>query len=143
MGNLFWYMALTFMMLNINGLHDPKKWMTVWKDIVKKDIICLQETHLMPDQEFSFQLCAQSYDFFYSHGTSNSCGVLTAVKQSLGIMAIKTVGISGRLLVLDLTLIDSTMIRVINVYASTNSHERLLFFKDLPQFFSEKNGITG
>ncbi len=97
----------------------------------------------MPNQEFSFQLCAQSYDFFYSHGTSNSCGVLTAVKQSLGIMAIKMVAIGGRLLVLDLILFDGTMIRVINVYAPTNSYERLLFFKDLPQFFLEKMVLLG
>ena len=42
-----------------------------------------------------FELYAQGYDFFYSHGTSASAGVCTAVKRSIGVKAVKLSEIPG------------------------------------------------
>ena len=67
---------ITAVTLNVNGLRDAGKWSSLWSEIPRVDVICLQETYLSPDQEFSFQLHAQSYNFYYSHGTTNSAGVI-------------------------------------------------------------------
>ena len=53
------------------------------------DVLCFQETHLCTSLEFAFELHAQGYDFFYSHSTSASAGVCTAVKRSIGVKAVK------------------------------------------------------
>ncbi len=66
---------ITAVTLNINGLRDAGKWSSLWSEILRADVICLQETHLSLDQEYSFQLHAQSYNFYYSHGTTNLAGV--------------------------------------------------------------------
>ncbi len=79
--NIF-LMMITAVTLNINGLKDPSKWSSLWSEILHADLICLQETHLSPEQEYSFQLHAQSYDSYYSHDTTNSTGICIAVKHS-------------------------------------------------------------
>ncbi len=115
-------MALTFLMLNVNGLHNSAKWQTLWQEVPKKDVLCFQETHLTPDQIYGFKLFAQSYDFFFSTSSSNSCGVLTAMRWSLGVMAVKTIDCGGRLLVVDMTS-NETALHIINIYAPNNSKE--------------------
>lgn len=81
---------------------EKEKWLQLWKSTPRADIICFQETHLCTSLEFVFQLYAQGYDFYFSHGTSASAGVCTAVRHSLGVMAVKLEDIPGRLLPLDL-----------------------------------------
>ncbi len=71
--------ALTILTLNVNGLGDSHKWSDLWSEIPCTDIICLQEMHLSSDQEYAFRLHAQGYNYFFSHGTSASCGVATLV----------------------------------------------------------------
>ena len=46
------------------------------------DIIALQETHLILEQEYAFKVHASTFDFFFSHGTSQSAGVLIAIKHN-------------------------------------------------------------
>ena len=58
-------MALTSVTINANGLYDQTKWPIFWQEVVHADIICAQESHLVADQERSFRLHAQSYDFFF------------------------------------------------------------------------------
>ena len=90
--------------------------------------------HLSSDQEFVFHLFAQSYDFFFCHGTSNSGGVLTAVKQSKGVMAIKMANIPSKMLALDITCTDNTILCVINIYAPNNPGEHQFFFRTSHSF---------
>ena len=66
------------------------------------DVICLQEMHLTSQQEHAFCLHAPAYDFFFEHGTSNSAGVLTAVKHNKGVIPTKSTSCDGQLLVVDL-----------------------------------------
>ncbi len=77
---------LTVVTLNANGLHDTGKWQTLWQEIPHADVICLQEMYLTSQQEHAFCLHAPVYDFFFEHGTSNSAGVLIAVKHNKGVI---------------------------------------------------------
>ena len=117
-------MVLTLVTLNANGLHDSDKWLDLWLKIPKHDIICLQETHLEQWQEYSFTKFAQSFDFFFSHSTTNSGGICVAIRHSLGVIAHKTFEIPGHLLALDLDgLPDDCPQRIIGIYAPSVSKD--------------------
>ncbi len=75
---------LSMCTLNVNGIYDPLKWKDLWNLLPCTDIICLQETHLATTQEYSFKIHAQSYDWYFSHGSSNSAGVAVAVHRHTG-----------------------------------------------------------
>ncbi len=135
-------MVLTVLTLNANGLGSPEKWSKLWSEIPCTNIICLQETHLQQCNEFAFPLGAQNYDFFYSHGTSNSADVCTAIKHSLGVNPVKLVEVSGRLLGMDFVLNNETFC-VINIYVPNVRAERKTFFCSLPKFFTQKFYLLG
>ncbi len=96
-------------MISPNGSHFGKKF--------QADIICLQETHLTQKQEYIFKLFTQSYDFWFSHGTSASAGVLIAICHSAGINIVKAVEMTGQLLALDLCLSNGDTMRLLFLYA--------------------------
>ncbi len=95
-------MTLTVLTSNVNGVPDPAKWKEVWSFMPRRDIICLQETYLCPEQEYSFKLYAQSYDFWFSHSSSNLAGVCVSVWQGLGVNTVKVGEVPGHLLALHL-----------------------------------------
>ena len=74
-----WFSILTVITLNINGLVVKDKWLDMWQNTVRADILCFQEMHLHMSLEFAFELHAQGYNFYYSHGTLASAGVCMAV----------------------------------------------------------------
>ncbi len=78
--------ALSLVTLNVNGLHDHLKWPELKKILPNSDVICLQETHLIEQQEYTFKLHFQSYDWFFAHGTSNSAGIAVGVCHSAGLI---------------------------------------------------------
>ncbi len=110
--------------LNVNGIHDCKKWSKVWHVIKwqSTDIICLQETHLTQPQEYAFKLHAQGYDIFFSHGTSNSAGVLTRICRNKGITILGHQSVNSHMVITDIVLQD-TQVWVINFYGSTKVKE--------------------
>ncbi len=112
---------LTVITLNINGLHDYKKWSELWKHLLRSDVICLQEIHLVPKQLFAFKLHAQAYDWFFSLGMSNSAGVVVGVKHSVGVIVNKAGEILGHLLDLDFVNLKQ---HLICIYAPTDAKNR-------------------
>ncbi len=114
-----WFTILTAITLNVNGLGDKDKWTQLWSTLPCSDVLCFQETHLHTSLEFAFELNAQGYDFYYSHGTSASAGVCTAVRQALDVNVVKTANVPGRLLALDLSK-EGQLVRIVNVYAPNN-----------------------
>ena len=38
--------CLSLITLNVNGIHDPTKWLSVFQSLPSVDVVCLQETHL-------------------------------------------------------------------------------------------------
>ncbi len=73
--------------LNVNGIHDSMKWKNIFNTIllIALNVIALQETHLTHDQEYLFQHTLLNYHILFENGTSNSAGVLIALKQNCGI----------------------------------------------------------
>ncbi len=80
---------LSVLTLNVNGLHDKTKWTNFLCAVLKLDIICLQEIHLMQDQLYAFQLHAQRYNWTFSLGTSNSTGICIGIRRSLNVITNK------------------------------------------------------
>ncbi len=99
----FLAVMLSAITLNVNGLHDQKKWGDLWCNLPKVDLICLQEIYLVPSQLYAFKLYVQKYDCFSSECSSNSAGVAIGVRQSSGIIVHKVGEIQGRLLALNLS----------------------------------------
>ena len=76
-------LMVSLLSLNVNGIHDSKKWSPILNTIlgVSPDIVSLQETHLVSDQEYLFGCALPNFSIFYDHGMSNSTGVLIAIRQ--------------------------------------------------------------
>ena len=140
----FMIMALTVLTSNVNGIHDYHKWSDLWQALPKHDIICLQETHLCTSQERSFGLYAQSYDYFFSHGTSASAGVCVLVKRTSGIIAVKSGEIPGKLVALHLTRdFNGLDMIVVCIYAPSDPSQRTTFFDCVPSFCTEHTLLLG
>ena len=133
---------LTWVTVNMNGLHKLDKWQAFWNEVPYIDVICVQETHLTWAQEFAFGLHAQSYEFFYSHGTSASVGVFTAVKRNRGIKVSPVAEVQGRLLALDLCH-PQISCHLINIYAPNEPALHGTFFNSMPQWIMNKTVLLG
>ena len=121
---------LSICTLNVNGIHDPLKWKDLWNLLPHTDIICLQEMYLTAAQEYAFKLYAQSYDWFFSHSTSNSAGIVVAVHKCAGANTSVVGVIPGRLIALDIEC--SCSIRLVNIYAPNNGSLQKKFFHISP-----------
>ncbi len=104
--------------LNTNGLHNCGKWTDFWRSVPKVDVLYFQEIHLIPDQIFAFQLHVQSYDWFFSLGTSRSAGVCIGVRQALGIIPNKISEIPGHMIILELN-----NLRIMNIFVPNDPKE--------------------
>ncbi len=92
------------------------------------DIIALQETHLMSEQEYSFCLHAPAYEFMFAHG-SRSAGMLIAFKRNFGVQQRDLISSSPHHIVLDLSFKQQHFC-VINVYALTDVTAWISFLSD-------------
>ena len=136
-------MALMVLTSNVNGAHNPEKWPEIWLNIPQSDLIYFQETYLLESQEFAFKLHKQSYDFFFSHGTSASAGVCIAIYHNLGVIIHKVGFILGYLIALDLVLLDGFSFWVIGIYAPPDSSKRLTFFVQMSDFLTPITLLLG
>ena len=108
-------------------------------------ILFLQETHSTLNDENIWK-----NDFnvpvFYSHGTSQSCGVLFAYFGNLNFSVNKQVGDkNGRILILDVN-IDEIRYVLVNIYIATSEAEQVQVLGELSELmknmnFSEENRI--
>ncbi len=114
---------------NCNGLHDHRKWHPTWKLLMstRADIIVLQETHLQLKQEWAFKLHAQSFDCFFSHGTSQLVGVAVMVCRNAGFTVKSFIPVSLHLGVLDISHLKNDL-HFIVCYAPSQGRERGTFF---------------
>ncbi len=83
----------------------------------RANIICLQETHLAESQEYAFALYAPGYDWFFSHGTTNTGGVACAFKRQSGVKVHKVGEILGHLLAIDVLHVGLPDFRLLHLYA--------------------------
>ena len=128
-------LMFSLLTLNVNGIHDSKKWPKVWQFLKYQcaDIFCLQETHLQSNQEYAFGLYGQNYELFFSHGSSNSAGVLIGVCQNKGITNLSAQCVDGHLQTVDIYYQNITY-RIINVYVPCEAWERKSWFDTVVPF---------
>ena len=140
--NSFLFVMFTLLLLNVNGIHDNCKWRNILNTVlaVAPQIVALQETHLTVAQEYAFGACLPGYTVFYQHGSSNSAGVLTAIKRNYGIVVGKVQGHDGRCLKISFVY-DRIKYNHINIYAPNDPDLQRTFFASLEAEIQEENNI--
>ena len=73
--------------LNCNGLGGAEKREKVinWLKGKLESVICLQETHAVPETEHLWKKDWDGGNIYFSHGTSNSTGVAILIKKDSGV----------------------------------------------------------
>ena len=142
--------CLTFITNNIKGIRNNSKRLFVVEYFRNKlgnnGILFLQETLSTFNDEIIWK-----NDFnrpvFYSHDTSQSCGVLIAYFGNLSFSVNKHVGDkNGRILILDVN-IDEIRYVLVNIYNANNEVEQVQVLSELSELmkninFSEENCIV-
>ena len=114
-------MDLKVYSLNTNGLGDQVKRQAVFEKLNKKGaaIYMLQETHSTPSLEATFKRQFGSNDMYFSHGSSNSNGVLTVVSKGYDVNVTNVINDDeDRFLIMDIER-NGFMHRLGNIYALT------------------------
>ncbi len=93
-------------------------------------MIALQETHLTMELEFAFKAYAPSMDIFFAHGTSQSGGVLIALRHSINASGSVVMWLGKHGIVLDVQQACGYY-RIINVYAPVEGDKRKQFLINL------------
>ncbi len=116
---------LSCVTLNCNG---KWKWKPLWHFLNSHgaDVIALQETHLTMELEFAFKTYAPSMDTFFSHGTSQSRGVLIALRCSINASGSVVTWLGKHGIVLDVQQ-DYDHYRIINVCVPVEGDKRKVF----------------
>ena len=136
--------CLTFITNNIKGIQNNSKRLSVVEYFRNKlgnnGILFLQETHSTFNDENIWK-----NDFnvpvFYSHGTSQSCGVLIAYFGNLNFSVNKQVGDkNGRILILDVN-IDEIRYVLVNIYNANTEVEQVQVLSKLNELM--KNIFLG
>ena len=123
---------LTFLSLNVNGLHNHNKWSKLWQHISHfyADVLALQELHITQNQEYGFHQSNASFDFYFSSGTSRSGGVILGIRQngSIKVLSFKSLRPHGAFIDVQ---IGSIPLRIFSIYAPVHVTERKTFLVDL------------
>ena len=133
--------CLTFITNNIKGTQNNSKRLSVVEYFKNKlgnnGILFLQETHSTFNDENIWK-----NDFnvpvFYSHGTSQSCGVLIAFFGNLNFSVNKQVGDkNGRILFLDVN-IDEIRYVLVNICNANTDNEQVQVLSELSELMKNK-----
>ena len=110
--------------MNCNGLGDRNKRNKVltWLKNKPENIILLQETHSTIEQENEWKKMWDG-ELYFSHGASNSTGVVILIKNHEDITVNKVQNIcQGRVLLVELT-IEAVKYCVVNIYSPNNDYK--------------------
>ena len=106
----------------------------VIKEKCDKGITLLQEAHCDPESECSWERLS-----FFSHGTHNSCGVITLVGKNIDFKLLnKETDSKGRLIII-YGFFQEAHLLIINTYAPNTEKEQLLFFSQVYEKISAMN----
>ena len=133
--------SLIVLTLNVRGLRSAlkRKKVLLWALYKNADIILLQETHLTQELEYITNSQFKCFDLFFSHGSSNSRGVLIGISKRLCINDVKIQKqATGRLLWLSLC-IQNEKLDIVNIYAPNDIGEQKKFYKNLANMLIEVN----
>ena len=111
---------------NTNGLGDEIKRQAVFDKLNRRGegIFLLQETHCIPSLELQFKRQFGSNEMYFSNGSSNSCGVLTAISKGYEVKVLNIFKDNdGRFLIMDIER-NGFIYRLGNIYAPTRNNEQ-------------------
>ena len=128
--NMLENLKISFRSLNVRGMRRSKTRKSMLNWIAKQGghmgITFLQETHSVVGDEVSWSK-EWSGKMFCSHGTSNSCGVMTLIGKHVEfVLQDKVIHESGRLVIIKCTIQGSDFI-LVNLYAPNSETEQLSF----------------
>ena len=124
------------MTCNVKGLQNKNKRLKVFSYLKEKvnnrGIVFMQETHSSPEVEDSWKK-EWDGDLIFSHGSSNSTGVIIGLTKNLGFSIDKiTRDTHGRVVIINITA-DSQDYVLINFYNSNSEREQLISIKSLDE----------
>ena len=125
--------VITVLTLNVRGLRTAlkRKKVLLWILHKKVDILFFQETHLTDELEYITNSQFKSFDLFYSHGSSNSRGVLIGISKRLSINNVRVnQGEKGRFLWMSVD-IQGEALELVNIYAPNDLGDQKTFYKKL------------
>ena len=131
---MFPNISLSFTTNKIKGIQSHKKRLKLIQSFKEKiglaGVLFLQETHSSSNVEQKWKEDFKSHVFF-SHGKTNSCGVLTAYfgKETFNVKKQET-DKEGRILILDVSVNDSEYI-LINLYNANTEKEQINVFSNM------------
>ena len=133
---------IKFLSSNIRGLQCKRKRLKVTEYLKDKigsnGILFLQETHSTEKNEISWKNDFNG-QMFFSHGKSNSCGVLISYFGPYKLSIKKQLRDNdGRILILDLTIDDQSFI-LINYYNPNTEAQQLEKLEELGNLLSTLN----
>ena len=115
-----------FFSQNCDGLGGAPKRVAVFTKLKRKGpdaIFCLQETHCTERSQSDFEKDFNTHHLFFSNGSSNSSGVLTAIPKSWDMKILRQdQDENGRFLILDIE-IDQDIFTIANIYMPTRNFE--------------------
>ena len=118
--------------LNTKGIRGYTKRQKIFTYVDKQnpDIIFLQETHSTKEIEAIWKKQGKG-DMFFSHGSNNSKGVLTLIKNDLDFQLVsKSIDDGGRYIILK-AIVQETLFLLVNIYAPDKEKEQVPFFENL------------
>ena len=133
MAVLFFFMALSILSLNCNGIRDSSKraglvqWLRSLAVVV--DVICLQETHCSSVVEFSSWFASSGWSCAVSPGSARSCGCIMLYRPCLSLVNSRCDS-DGRFLQCEFSFCGRSF-HVACVYAPNRNPARDLFFDDV------------
>ena len=117
-------MSLKILSLNVRGLRNKVKRRAVFNYARQRaDVICLQETHSVQNDELQWKL-EWGGDILYSHGDSNSKGVCILLGSNLKYEKVSA-DTDGRVVICNINDMEQKLV-ICNIYAPN---------KDTPSFF--------
>ena len=131
--------SLSFFSLNVRGLNAYKKRVTLfeWLKDSKFDIICLQETHFVKENEFIYNSRWFGNKFHCFSDSAHSRGVTILFKKNLSIEILNYHhSLDGRRLLVNLKY-NEKIITIVNAYAPNAENARNDFFKRLITWVSQ------
>ena len=120
--------------LNCLGISKKLKRKSIFKQCLKFDIICLQETHITHEKYKAWKLDWHG-DMFYSVGSNVSKGQIILINPKLKYTSVSITYETPRILGMEITLDNNLSLHIFNIYAPNAKQEKLNFINKLYSTF--------
>ncbi|KAJ8033628.1 hypothetical protein HOLleu_23937 [Holothuria leucospilota] len=127
---------LNLISYNARGLRQNKKRRRLFSYLHRRkvDVIVLQETHSVSSDE-SFWTNEWGGTIYFSHGSSESCGVCVLFKPHLKLNIVKSYSHNlGRCVILDISLLEQT-VTLVGIYGPNSDNP--LFFREVAEIMGD------